>query len=108
MFVVTNWLSKGQEQVVADFKKETGEPWMTQDTRCAHGDVSIMKEALQKAGKADRRAISEAIRPSNTTEGPAKFFPGGRVKFVEHGRRDGAVAEWQWRQPRSGQSTPAN
>ena len=102
MFIVANWPSKGQEQIVADFKKETGEPWMTQDSLCTYGDVWIMKEALEKAGKADRRAVSEAIRQIDTTEGPAKFFPGGRVKFLENGRRDGAVfviAQWQNGEP---------
>jgi branched-chain amino acid transport system substrate-binding protein len=102
MFIVANWPSKGQEQIVADFKKETGEPWMTQDSLCTYGDVWIMKEALEKAGKADRRVVSEAIRQIDTTEGPAKFFPGGRVKFLENGRRDGAVfviAQWQNGEP---------
>jgi branched-chain amino acid transport system substrate-binding protein len=102
MFIVANWPSKGQEQIVADFKKETGEPWMTQDSLCTHGDVWIMKEALEKAGKAERRVVSEAIRQIDTTEGPARFFPGGRVKFLENGRRDGAVfviAQWQDGEP---------
>ncbi|HVY43755.1 MAG TPA: ABC transporter substrate-binding protein [Hyphomicrobiaceae bacterium] len=102
MFIVANWPSKGQEAIVADFKKETGEPWMTQDSLCTYGDVWIMKEALEMAGKADRRAVSEAIHKLDTTEGPAKFFPGGRVKFLENGRRDGAVfviAQWQNGEP---------
>jgi branched-chain amino acid transport system substrate-binding protein len=102
MFIVANWPSKGQEQIVADFKKETGEPWMTQDSLCTYGDVWIIKEALEKTAKADRRAVSEAIRQIDTTEGPAKFFPGGRVKFLENGRRDGAVfviAQWQNGEP---------
>jgi branched-chain amino acid transport system substrate-binding protein len=102
MFIVANWPAKGQEQIVADFKKETGEPWMTQDSLCTYGDVWIMKEALENAGKADRRAVSEAIHQIDTTEGPAKFFPGGRVKFLENGRRDGAVfviAQWQNGEP---------
>jgi branched-chain amino acid transport system substrate-binding protein len=102
MFIVANWPSKGQEQIVSDFKKETGEPWMTQDSLCTYGDVWIMKEALEMAGKADRKAVSEAIHKLDTTEGSAKFFPGGRVKFLENGRRDGAVfviAQWQNGEP---------
>jgi branched-chain amino acid transport system substrate-binding protein len=102
MFIVANWPSKGQEKIVADFKKETGEPWMTQDSLCTYGDVWIIKEALEMAGKADRRAISEAIHKIDTTDGPAKYFPGGRVKFLENGRRDGAVfviAQWQNGEP---------
>ena len=102
MFIVANWPSKGQEKIVEDFKKATGEPWMTQDSLCTYGDVWIMKEALEMAGKADRRAVSEAIRKIDTTEGAAKYFPGGRVKFLENGRRDGAVfviAQWQNGEP---------
>jgi branched-chain amino acid transport system substrate-binding protein len=102
MFIVANWPSKGQEQIVADFKKETGELWMTQDSLCTYGDVWIMKEALEKAGKADRRAVSEAIHKMDRTDGPALYFPGGRVKFLENGRRDGAVfviAQWQNGEP---------
>jgi len=102
MFIVANWPSKGQEKIVEDFKKATGEPWMTQDSLCTYGDVWIMKEALEMAGKTDRRAVSEAIRKIDTTDGAAKYFPGGRVKFLENGRRDGAVfviAQWQNGEP---------
>ena len=102
MFIVANWPSKGQEKIVEDFKKETGEPWMTQDSLCTYGDVWILKEALELAGKADRKAVSDAIHKIDTTEGPAKYFPGGRVKFLENGRRDGAVfviAQWQNGEP---------
>ena len=75
---------------------------MTQDSLCTYGDVWIMKEALEMAGKADRRAVSEAIHKIDTTDGPAKYFPGGRVKFLENGRRDGAlfvIAQWQDGEP---------
>ena len=29
--VVANWQAKGQEKLVSDFMKKTGEPWMPQD-----------------------------------------------------------------------------
>jgi branched-chain amino acid transport system substrate-binding protein len=77
MFIVANWPSKGQEKIVADFKQATGEPWMTQDSLCTYGDVWIIKEALEMAGKADRRAVSEAIHKIDTTDGPAKYFRAG-------------------------------
>ena len=75
MFIVANWPSKGQEKIVEDFKKETGEPWMTQDSLCTYGDVWILKEALEMAGKADRKAVSEAMHKLDTTEGSAKYLP---------------------------------
>lgn len=43
------------------------------------------------AGKADRKAVSEAIRKIDATDGPARYFPGVRAKFLENWRRDGAV-----------------
>ena len=38
----------------------------------------------------------------DTTDGPAKFFPGGRLKFDENGRRAGAgllIVQWQNGEP---------
>ena len=81
MFIVANWGAKGQEKIIEEFKKDTGEPWMTQDSMCTYGDLMIFKEALEVAGKADRKAVAEAIRKMDTTTGPAHYFPGGRVKF---------------------------
>jgi branched-chain amino acid transport system substrate-binding protein len=98
MFIVANWGAKGQEAIIEEFKKETGEPWITQDSMCTYGDVWIFKEALEMAGKADRQAVSDALHKLDTKEGPAKYFPGGRVKFLDDGRRDGAVfviGQWQ-------------
>jgi len=98
MTVVANWGSKGQEQIVEDFKKRTGEPWMTQDSLSTYGDIWIFKEALEKAGAADRRRVAEAVRAMDTTQGPARYFPGGRIKFDDNGRRldaDIVVVQWQ-------------
>jgi len=98
MFIVANWGAKGQEAIIEEFKKETGEPWITQDSMCTYGDMWIFKEALEMAGKADRQAVSDALHKLDTTDGPAKYFPGGRVKFLDDGRRDGAVfviGQWQ-------------
>jgi branched-chain amino acid transport system substrate-binding protein len=102
MTTVANWGAKGQEKLIADFKKRSGEPWMTQDSICTYGDMWIFKEALEKAGAADRRKVAAAIRAMDTTDGPAHFFPGGRVKFDENGRRVGAtllVVQWQNGEP---------
>ena len=41
---------------------------------------------------------SEAMRKMDTTEGAAKYYPGGRLKFDEKGRRVGAeTVILQWR-----------
>ena len=98
MTIVANWGSKGQEQIIKEFIAKTGEPWITQDSLSTYGDMLIFKDALEKAASADRRKVAEAIRGMDTTEGPAKYFPGGRVKFDDNGRRIGAdvvVVQWQ-------------
>lgn len=98
MTIVANWGAKGQEDIIKDFTEKTGEPWITQESLSTYGDILIFKEALEKAGVADRRKVAEAIRAMDTTEGPARYYPGGRVKFDEKGRRVGAdvvVVQWQ-------------
>ena len=98
MTIVANWGAKGQEEIIKNFTAKTGEPWITQDSLSTYGDMLIFKEALEKAASADRRKVAEAIRTMDTSEGPAKYFPGGRVKFDENGRRVGAdvvVVQWQ-------------
>ena len=98
MTVVGNWSGKGQETIMKEFVAKTGEPWITQDSLSTYGDIWIFKEALEKAASVDRRKVAEEIRKMDTNEGPAKFFPGGRVKFDEAGRRvdaDLAIVQWQ-------------
>lgn len=98
MTVVANWGAKGQEDIIKRFVAATGEPWITQDSISTYGDMMIFKEALEKAGAADRRKVAEAIRAMDTTTGPAHYFPGNRIKFDENGRRVGAdvvIVQWQ-------------
>jgi branched-chain amino acid transport system substrate-binding protein len=87
MTVVANWGAKGQEKLIAEFKQRSGEPWMTQDSISTYGDMWIFKDALEKAKVADRKKVAEAIRAMDTTEGPARFFPGGRLKFEDNALR---------------------
>jgi len=98
MTIVANWSIKGQDDIVAAYKKMSGEPWPTQETMSLAGAMLIYKEALEKVGVADRRKVAQAIREMDTTSGPAVYFPGGRVKFDENGRRSDAdvvVVQWQ-------------
>ena len=98
MTIVGNWPGKGHEKIAEEFVKKTGEPWMTQDSLSTYGDMWIFKEALEKAGAADRKKVAEAIRAMDSREGSAKFFPGGRMKFDEAGRRvdaDLVIVQWQ-------------
>jgi branched-chain amino acid transport system substrate-binding protein len=98
MTVVGNARIKGQDALLAEYKKRTGEPFMTQETVSTYGDMWIFKEALERAKAADRKKVAEAIRTMDVTDGPARYYPGGRVKFDDKGRRVGAellIVQWQ-------------
>jgi branched-chain amino acid transport system substrate-binding protein len=98
MSVVANWTTSAQKDMVEEFKRKTGEPWPTQHFVTTYGDMWTFKAALEAAGKADRAAVANALRSMNLTSGPAKYFPGGRLKFDERGRREGAsllIVQWQ-------------
>src|SRR6187551_3433890 len=96
MTIVANWGCKGHEDIIAELKARYKEPWATQNVISTYGDMWLMKAALEKAGKADRLAVADAFRTMDG--GPAKYYPGGQLKFDEKGRRVGAgvvIVQWQ-------------
>ena len=98
MTAVANWPVKSDQSLVAEFKKRSGEPWMTQDSISAYGHVMIVKWALEKAGTPDRAKVAAAIRSMHVSDGPAQFFPGKVLQFDGKGRRVGApliLVQWQ-------------
>ena len=102
LFSVADWPFKGQEAFIEQFKKRTGEPWITQDSLTSYGDIWIFKEALERAGAADRAKVAEAIRAMNLTDGPAKLAFPGPVRFDDKGRRQDVpliFAQWQKGEP---------
>ncbi len=102
MSIVANWSTRGQESIAEEFIERSGEPWITQNPICAYGHIWILKEALEIAGRADRRAVAEAIRGMDISDGPASYFPGGRIRFDEFGRRmdtELLVVQWQDGEP---------
>lgn len=97
MVVIANWSGKGHEDINDAFRKRFNEPWMPQDSVSTYGDIWLFKEAIEKAGSADRVKVAEAIRAFDTREGAAKYYAGGHLKFDEKGRRVGAetvVLQW--------------
>ncbi len=97
LVTVANWSNKSQADLIARFKKRTGEPWLTQDSLCAYGHVEILKDALEKTGAADRRKVADAIRAMDTSAGAAQYFAGGHLKFDDKGRRiDAPLVIFQW------------
>jgi branched-chain amino acid transport system substrate-binding protein len=97
LVTVANWSNDGQRALIDEFKKRTGEPWLTQDSLSTYGHVWILKEALEKAGAADRHKVADAIRAMDTSEGAAKYFAGNHIKFDDKGRRvDAPLVIFQW------------
>ena len=96
MTIVANWGFKGHERLIAEVKKRYNEPWATQNVISTYGDIWLMAAALEKAGRADKEAVAEALRTMDG--GPAKYYPGGELKFDDKGRRVGAgvtIVQWQ-------------
>lgn len=97
MTVVANWTGKAALDVQSRYSAKYGQPWMTEGAICSYGDMWVLKEALERARKADREAVAEAIRSFNMTDGPARYYVGGRLEFDKTGQRVGAgivIVEW--------------
>jgi branched-chain amino acid transport system substrate-binding protein len=104
IFSIANWPGKGQEKLAEQFKKEMGEPWLSQDPLSTYGHIQVMRESIEAAGKADRKAVADAMRKLNTKGGSGIYFPGGGgvMSFDEKGRRKGAeivFVQWQGGEP---------
>jgi branched-chain amino acid transport system substrate-binding protein len=98
MGIVANWPMKGTEEIVATFKKNSKEPWMTQDTIMTYVDVYVMKAALEAAASANPKKVADAMRALDLKDGVATLTPGGRIRFDETGRLIDAplvVIQWQ-------------
>ena len=98
MFITATWGIKGLEEIAARFRERTGEPWITQDSLSNYAHMWILKQAVEAAGSAERFKVNAAVKAMDDTEGAAQYFPGGRIKFDERGRRVGAslvIAQWQ-------------
>ena len=93
---VASWGAKGHEALIAELKKRYNEPWMTQNAISTYGDMWLIKDALEKAGNADRIAVADALRTMDG--GLSKYYPLGELKFDDKGRRIGAgmtIVQWQ-------------
>src|SRR5215831_555312 len=87
---LANWPGKDLGDLEKRFVARTGEPWFGHDSIFPYAHVMIFKEALERTGSTDLK------------DGPAKFFPDGRVKYDESGRRVGAelcIVQWQKGRP---------
>jgi branched-chain amino acid transport system substrate-binding protein len=54
------------------------------------------------AASTNHKKLAETLHKIDLKDGPAKYFPDGRVKFEENGRRVGAelcIVQWQKNRP---------
>ena len=103
MVAIANWGGRGQDSLVSEFRTKAKEPWMTQDSISTYGDIQIFKDAMEQARSADPKKVAAAMRAMDTSDGAARFFPGGKLKFDANGRRADAslvVLQWQGGEPR--------
>ena len=95
---LANWPGKAVEDVSKRFIERTKEPWFGHDSVFAYVHTLILKEAVERAGVAERHKVMQAIRELDMKDGPALFFPDGTLKYDEKGRRVGAklcIVQWQ-------------
>ncbi|MBO0711410.1 MAG: ABC transporter substrate-binding protein, partial [Acetobacteraceae bacterium] len=98
MVGLANWPGKAIDSLSQRFVERTKEPWFGHDSLFAYAHVMILKEALERAGAAERHKVADAIRAFDISDGPALLFPGHRLKFDANGRRIGAqmvMIQWQ-------------
>ena len=98
IIVVANWAGKGEEDLIRRFTASSKEPWMGQDSIQTYFDMMLLKEAVERAGAADRHKVADVLRTIDITDGPAKLLPGRRVKFDDKGRIEDAnlvLVQWQ-------------
>ena len=96
--VAGNWGSNRQKPLLDEMCRRSGETWMTQDTLSTYGHVMLIKDALERAADTDRQKIMAALLATDTTEGPAHYFLGTRLRFERDGRRADPVAGvFQWK-----------
>lgn len=99
IIVAPNWPSHAQAKILPALTKRSGEPWLNQDTISTYGDMWLIKDAIERAGSADRAKVMAALRATDATSGPAEYYLGDRLAFDETGRRiGGAVGLIQWQE----------
>jgi branched-chain amino acid transport system substrate-binding protein len=99
---LANWPGKALGDLEKRFMTKTGEPWFGHDSIFPYAHVMIFKEALERTASTDRRKLGETLHKIDLKDGPARYFPDGRVKFEDNGRRVGAelcIVQWQKGRP---------
>jgi branched-chain amino acid transport system substrate-binding protein len=87
---LANWPGRTATDIDKRFIASTGEQWFGHDSLFGYAHVMILKEAIERAGSADRHKVAAMLHSMDITDGPATLFPDGRLAYDEKGRRKGA------------------
>ena len=99
---LANWPGKAMADITKRFIERTKEPWFGHDSLFGYTHVMTYAAALEHAGSADKNKVMQSLHTMDITGGAARFFPDGRIKFDEKGRRVGAklcVVQWRNGEP---------
>jgi branched-chain amino acid transport system substrate-binding protein len=99
---LANWPGKDIGDLEKRFMAKTSEPWFGHDSIFPYAHVMIFKEALERTASTDRKKLGEMMHKIDLKDGPARYFPDGRVKYDDNGRRVGAelcIVQWQKGRP---------
>jgi len=99
---LANWPGRALADLEKRFVARTQEPWFGHDSIFPYAHVMIFKETLERTASTDRRKVGEMLHQIDLKDGPARYFPDGRVKFADNGRRVGAelcIVQWQKGRP---------
>lgn len=108
ILIVANWTSKKQADILPEIVRRSGEPWLNSDVISTYGDMWLIKEAIERAGGADREKVMEQLRMPAADSAASRFYLGGNLKFDEAGRRVGAPTVLvQWRDGKPQTVSPA-
>ena len=90
---LANWPGKAVEDVSKRFVERTKEPWFGHDSMFAYVHVLILKEAVERAGVAERHKVMQAIRELDMTRRPGAVLPRRHAEVRREGppRRRQAV-----------------
>jgi branched-chain amino acid transport system substrate-binding protein len=99
---LANWPGKAMTDVSKRFIERTKEPWFGHDSLFGYTHVMTLVAGMEFAKSAERQKIMQALHTIDTTDGPARLFPDGRLSFDEKGRRRGArlcIVQWRNGEP---------
>ena len=99
---LANWPGRALVDLEKRFVARTAEPWFGHDSIFPYAHVMIFKEVLERTASIDRKKVGEMLHRIDLKDGPARYFPDGRVKFDDNGRRVGAelcIVQWQKGRP---------